>query len=244
MNYHRNAKTNIFVRKQIARRISDGEEVAKVAREFGITRKTAYTWAAREDFKDRSSRPKKYGYPQCKWSPPKEKVKIIRYEKDNAGELVHMDTFGVYVGGKKYNAYVAIDDCTRLLFVKIMDYKTQDQARHFLDLTRAAFPFKIEKILTDNGTEFCGSRKRHLFEMACINEYEIIHKYTRPNRPQTNGKAERVIRTLKEGWYRKKHYNSLEEATWELTKIIDWYNNHRIHMSIKMTPLQKLKMVA
>jgi transposase-like protein len=59
MNYHKNAKTNIFVRKQIARRISDSEEVAKVAREFGITRKTAYTWAAREDFRDRSSRPKK-----------------------------------------------------------------------------------------------------------------------------------------------------------------------------------------
>ena len=57
MKYHRNAKTNIFVRKQIARRISDGEPVAKVAREFGITRKVAYTWATREDFKDRSSRP-------------------------------------------------------------------------------------------------------------------------------------------------------------------------------------------
>ena len=151
MKYHRNAKTNIFVRKQIARRIKDGEPVTKVAREFGITRKVAYKWAAREDFKDKTSRPKKYGYPQCKWLPPKEKVKIIRYEKDNPGELVHLDTFGVYLGGKKYNAYVSIDDCTRLLYAKILDYKTQDQARYFLDLTRTAFPFKIEKILTDNG---------------------------------------------------------------------------------------------
>ena len=243
MNYHRNAKTNIFVRKQIARRISDGEAVTKVAKEFGITRKTAYKWALRDDFKDKISRPKKYGYPQCKWSPPKEKVKVIRYEKDNPGELVHLDTFGVYLGGKKYNAYVSIDDCTRLLCAKILDYKTQDQARYFLDLTRAALPFKIEKILTDNGTEFCGSRKRHLFEMACI-DFEIDHRTTRPNTPKTNGKAERVIRTLKENWYRTKHYDSIEEASSELAKIVDWYNNQRTHMSIKMTPIQKLKMVA
>ena len=52
MKYHRNAKTNIFVRKQIARRIKDGEQVTKVAREFGITRKVAYTWASRKDFKE------------------------------------------------------------------------------------------------------------------------------------------------------------------------------------------------
>ena len=55
MKYHRNAKTNIFVRKQIARRISDGEPVTKVAREFGITGTTAYKWASREDFKDKTS---------------------------------------------------------------------------------------------------------------------------------------------------------------------------------------------
>ena len=52
MKYHRNPKTNIFVRKQIACRISDSEPVAKVAREFGITRKVAYTWASRKDFKE------------------------------------------------------------------------------------------------------------------------------------------------------------------------------------------------
>ena len=79
--------------------------------------------------------------------------------------------------------------------------------------------------------------------MECI-EQAIIHKYTRPSRPQTNGKAERVIRTLKEGWYRKKHYDSLEDAATELVKFVTWYNNSRNHFSIKMTPLQKLKMVA
>ena len=61
---------------------------------------------------------------------------------------------------------------------------------------------------------------------------------------QTNGKVERVIRTLKENWYPKKYYNSVEEAASELAKIVDWYNNQRTHMSIKMTPVQKLKMVA
>lgn len=243
MKYHNNAKLTIFQRKELARRINDGEEVSKVAKDFSVSRKTAYKWSSRESFYDVSSRPKKYGYPQCKWKPPKVKPVIIRFEKNTPGEMVHLDTFRVYAGGKKYNGYVAIDSCTRLLFAKILDYKTQDQAKHFLDLTRAFFPFKIQTILTDNGTEFCGSRKRHLFEMECL-EQEIVHKTTRPARPQTNGKAERVIRTLKEGWYRKKHYDSLEDAATELVKFVNWYNTSRNHFSIKMTPLQKLKMVA
>jgi len=243
MKYHNNARFTYHQRKEIKRRVNDGESVAKVAKDFNTTRKTIYKWATRDIFYDVSSRPKKYGYPQCKWKPPKEKPIIIRFEKKHPGEMVHLDTFRVYCGGKKYNGYVAIDSCTRLLFAKILDYKTQDQARHFLDLTRSSFPFKIQTILTDNGSEFCGSRKRHLFEMECL-EQEIIHKYTRPNSPKTNGKAERVIRTLKEGWYRKKKYENLEDAAYELVKFVNWYNNYRNHFSIKMTPLQKLKMVA
>lgn len=243
MKYHNNAKLTIFQRKELARRINDGEEVTKVAKDFNVSRRTAYKWAGRESFHDASSRPKKYGYPQCRWKPPKEKPNIFYYEKKIPGELVHLDTFRVYSGGKRYVGYVAIDDCTRYLAVKILDYKTQDQARHFLDIIRASFPFKIQAFLTDNGTEFTGSRKRHLFQMGCI-DFEIDHRTTKPNSPKTNGKAERVIRTLKEGWYRKKIYNSLGQAAYELAKFVHWYNNHRVHMSLKMTPLQKLKMVA
>jgi transposase InsO family protein len=243
MIVHPNAKTSPHVRKLIVQLVHDGEKVAVVAKRFKISRTTVYKWLKREDFKDRSSRPKKYGYPQCKWKPPKVKPIVIRFEKDSPGEMVHMDTFRVYASGKKYVGYVAIDSCTRLLFAKILDYKTQDQARHFLDLTRASFPFKIQTILTDNGSEFCGSRKRHLFEMECL-EQGIVHKTTKPARPQTNGKAERVIRTLKEGWYRKKHYETVEEAATELVRFVNWYNTSRNHFSIKMTPIQKLKTVA
>jgi transposase InsO family protein len=243
MKYHSNSRTNIFIRKEIARRVQDGEGVTKVAKDFGLSRPTIYKWSRREDFKDLTSRPKKYGYPQCKWKPPKIKPVVIRYEKNTPGEMVHMDTFRVYAGGKRYVGYVAIDSCTRMLCAKILDRKTQSDARHFLDLTRASFSFNIQTILTDNGSEFCGGRKRHLFEMECL-EQSIVHKTTRPARPQTNGKAERVIRTLKEGWYRKRKYENLKEAALEMVKFVNWYNNQRSHMSIKMTPLQKLKMVA
>ena len=242
--YHPNAKTTVHIRNQIIQLINDGYSVTYVARLFKISRVTVYKWINRsEELKDRTSRPKKYGYPQCKWNPPKEKPTIIRFEKKNPGEMVHMDTFRVYAGGKRYVGYVAIDSCTRMLYAKILDRKTQSDARHFLDLTRVSLPFSIQTILTDNGSEFCGARKRHLFEMECI-EQNIIHKYTRPNSPKTNGKAERVIRTLKEGWYRKRKYASIGEAAYELVKFVNWYNTQRNHMTIKMTPLQKLKMVA
>jgi transposase InsO family protein len=243
VKYQVNATTNIFIRKRIATKVKDGIPIAQVAKEEGVSRKTVYKWSRRESFKDVSSRPKKYGYPQCRWKPPKIKPIVIRYEKNTPGEMVHMDTFRVYAGGKKYTGYVAIDSCTRLLYAKILDKRTQSDARHFLDLTRVSFPFKIQTILTDNGSEFCGGRKRHLFEMECL-EKNIIHKTTKPARPQTNGKAERVIRTLKEGWYRKRKYENLVEAAVELMNFVNWYNTKRNHMAIKMTPIQKLMMVA
>ena len=105
MKYHNNAKLTIFQRKELACRINDGEVVSKVAKDFNVSRKTAYKWAGRKSFYDVSSRPKKYGYPQCKWKRPKEKPNIIRFEKNNPGEMVHMDRFRIYCGGKKYSCY-------------------------------------------------------------------------------------------------------------------------------------------
>ena len=55
MKYHNNAKLTIFQRKELARRIDDGEEVSKVAKDFNVSRKTAYKWASRESFHDLSS---------------------------------------------------------------------------------------------------------------------------------------------------------------------------------------------
>lgn len=77
MKYHKNAKLTIEQRREIALRISAGESVSKIAREYGTTRKTIYKWAGREDFKDRSSTPKKY----CK---PKLQASFFNINKDHA----------------------------------------------------------------------------------------------------------------------------------------------------------------
>jgi transposase InsO family protein len=139
---------------------------------------------------------------------------IVRYERERPGELVHVDAkkLGRIVkpshrvtgdrrdrtrgAGWQY-VFVAIDDATRLGFASVYPDESADSALAFLDqLERfyARHQITVERVLTDNGTCF----KRRWAE-AC-QQRAIKPKKTRPYRPQTNGKAERFIRTLLELW--------------------------------------------
>jgi transposase InsO family protein len=182
---------------------------------------------------------------------------IVRYERERPGELVHVDvkklgrivTPSHRVTGDRRDrnrgagwiyVYVAIDDATRLGFARIYPDESTDSALAFLDqLERfyARHTITVERVLTDNGT--CFKRR---WDEACQRR-AIKPKKTRPYRPQTNGKAERFIRTLLELWaypYPYTHERERERAA-ALAPALDSYNRFRRHRALAgLTPLQRV----
>lgn len=180
------------------------------------------------------------------------KVKIIRYEKQTPGELGHIDIKKVrkIKGDDNQKRYeiLLIDDCTRLSYAEIIPDKTALVASAFLSNATKYFKdnydIEFKRLMSDNGNEFTTRYKKnlslHLFEAAC-NSLKIKHIYTKPYHPQTNGKVERIWRTLDTEFYKKKWLFSPEHREEELAKWLEKYNKHRVHLGINgMTPYQKL----
>jgi transposase len=181
----------------------------------------------------------------------RKKENIIRYEKQIPGEMAHIDVKKIRkIRGddnqKRYEALL-IDDCTRLSYVQIIPDKTAQTLSKFLkagtEYFKTNFNLKFSKLLSDNGNEFTTRYKKnvslHLFE-ATLKSMHIKHKYTKPYHPQTNGKAERMWRTLDIEFYKKRWLFSPEHRDEELLKWIEKYNKHRVHLGIKgLTPYQK-----
>ena len=141
-----------------------------------------------------------------------------------------------------------IDDCTRISYAEIISDKTALVASAFLNNAtkyfKVNFNIEFKRLMSDNGNEFTTRYKKnlslHLFEASC-RALKIKHIYTRPYHPQTNGKVERIWRTLDNEFYKKKWLNSPEQREEELAKWIEKYNKYRVHLGIKgMTPYQKL----
>ena len=101
-------------------------------------------------------------------------------------------------------------------------------------------PYLIECVHTDNGTEYKGSAN-HVFGVACY-ENGIGQKFTQVVCPQTNGKAERVIRTLMERQHEKQSFDSPEHRQKELCRFINFYNTVKPHCSLNGdTPFEVLQ---
>jgi len=180
---------------------------------------------------------------------------IVRYERSRPGELVHVDIKklsrivrpGHRVTGDRSRRspgagwqylYVAIDDHSRLGFAAVHPDETADSALAFLEELVAFYRshgIVIERVLTDNGTCF----KRRWAE-ACA-AHAITVKKTRAYRPQTNGKAERFIRTLIERWAYAYSYEHETERLAALPGALDFYNRFRPHRALGgLAPLQRV----
>jgi transposase InsO family protein len=185
--------------------------------------------------------------------PPREP--IVRYERASPGELVHVDIKKLsrivrpghrVTGDRSRRAqgagwqylYVAIDDHSRLGFAAVHPDETADSALAFLsELVRfyGSHGIQVERILTDNGTCF----KRRWAD-AC-EMHAITVKKTRAYRPQTNGKAERFIRTLLERWAYAYSYDNESQRLAALGPALDFYNRFRPHRALGgLTPLQRV----
>lgn len=166
-----------------------------------------------------------------------------RYNKSYPGEMIHVDTKRLpVIQGERAREYlfVAIDDFSRELYADILGDKSQYSSTAFLHRIVDECPYTIEVIYSDNGTEYKGTTN-HEFVKAC-NSYKINQKYTRVARPQTNGKAERVIRTLMDMWHHKTKFTSYEHRRTELRRFLNYYNTVKPHKGIdNMTPFEKLE---
>jgi transposase InsO family protein len=159
-------------------------------------------------------------------------------ETEHPGYLVAQDTF--YVGtlkgvGRIYQQTV-IDTYSRVAFAKLYDRKNALVAAEVLN--DRVLPFFEEheipvlRMLTDRGTEFCGKREDHAFELYLDLE-DIDHSRTKARHPQTNGICERFHKTMLDEFYRvtfrKKLYNTLEELQQDLDTWMEFYNAQRTH---------------
>jgi transposase InsO family protein len=186
-----------------------------------------------------------------------------RYERERPGELIHIDVKklgriarpGHRVLGKQARAkagyhrradsqgwefvHVAIDDCTRLAYVEVLADEKATTAIGFLRRAIAhynRYGITVEQLMTDNGPAY----RSTVHAIAC-RALGIRHLRTRPYRPQTNGKAERFIRTMLGGWAYGAIYRNSTERTAALDGWLDYYNHHRRHSAIgRQPPLARL----
>ncbi|MFP5472247.1 MAG: IS481 family transposase [Gammaproteobacteria bacterium] len=175
----------------------------------------------------------------------------LRYERDAPGELLHIDTkkLGRIVrpshrvtGNRRDSvdgagwefAHVAIDDHSRLGFVQMHADERKDSAVSFLLAAVAHYEqlgVKIKRLITDNGSAY----RSRLFAKTC-QALGIKHTFTRPYRPQTNGKAERFIQTCLREWaYGRTWANSAERTAW-LPAFLRYYNCERPHCALGHKP--------
>jgi len=162
---------------------------------------------------------------------------------------VHIDTFEVKVGKEKYYGFVAVDRCTKYVYVELQDNKEQKTAKTFLENVIADFPFKITKILTDNGVEYTHQylpeakrpkEKIHPFDQAC-QAHNIEHRLTLIKHPWTNGQVEAVNKKIKENTVRKYQYDSVQQLKEHLYfYILDYNYNKKLKALNFNTPYETI----
>lgn len=251
------------MRRELYRRWIEGDTIAELATHYGISRATVYRTVkkARLDIfvnlPSMNHRYRKIEYGLKKLSTT-EKVlakklarrahRLTRYEKAAPGEMVHFDTkrlpvmYGEAITQPKEWLHVAIDDFSRMLVADILPDKTSYSSAIFLEETIFAMPFRIEVAYSDNGGEYRG-RKDHPFVMG-LARHRIGQQHTKPRHPQTNGKAERVIKTIMTECFSRngRAFPSRDHRRKFLYAFVNWYNQVRPHESLGgIPPLQRIE---
>ena len=175
---------------------------------------------------------------------PKIKQNYRKIIKERMGQLGHIDCHylskNVIKGqNKKLYLVCVIDDYSRLAWAEVVEDITSLTVMFAtlkcFNILADHYQLKFEEILSDNGPEFgprmSKQKQNHPFERMLI-ELGIKHRYTRPYRPQTNGKVERFWRTLEDDLIRDTHFDSLEELKEELLQYIYYYNHERAHQGL------------
>jgi hypothetical protein len=161
--------------------------------------------------------------------------------KDKAGELVHFDSYhlprGLVRDTDKLYLIGGIDDATRVAWVEIMPDITALSAMfggmQVLRLLQDRYGVEARAVMTDNGAEFRNATNpmKHPFERL-LAMLEAKHYYTKPYKPQSNGKIERLWRTLYEDLLEEAEFATTEKLKEELQGYMLYYNEVRQHGSL------------
>jgi transposase InsO family protein len=183
---------------------------------------------------------------------------IRRYEKSRPGELVHLDIKKLgripkgggwkahgrsrkHHGGRHHMGYAyvhsAVDDYSRLAYSEVLENEQGKTAADFWRRARkffAANGIKVERVLTDNGSCYRSHEFAHALQLA-------RHSFTKPYRPQTNGKVERFNRTLQAEWAYVRTWTSEGQRNRRLAHWLHIYNHHRHHTAIGGPPASRVR---
>jgi transposase InsO family protein len=168
-----------------------------------------------------------------------------RYEKQRPGHQLQVDVKFIEPLGqkgmrrKKYYQFTAIADCTRLRVLRAYPRCDQKTAIAFVDDVMAKLPFQVERVQTDNGSEFGTSFHLHLLDLG------VDHVRIRPRTPRLNGKVERSHRIDSEEFYRLLQGQVIDDSRLFTEKLQEWedyYNYHRPHGALNgQTPYERLR---
>jgi transposase InsO family protein len=176
---------------------------------------------------------------------------VIRYERERPGELVHIDTKRLgcfWAVGKRILAdgvhrspkagwqflHVAIDDHSRLAYGELLPAEDGPACAAFLERALAFYGqhgIDVERVLTDNAKAYSSCPWR----TVCAG-HRVRRRFTRPYRPQTNGKAEALIKTLLREWAYRFAYPTSHHRTRALPGYLRWYNRRRPHSALGGRP--------
>jgi len=291
MRSHGSAKTNVYQRRLLIRRVRhEGWTQRQAAEALGVSVRTVAKWLTRDRtaLGDGSSRPTRQprrtsvtteaaivalrrtratawqistalGVPRSTVTRVLARVglnrvalleptePVQRYEWPHAGDLVHIDLkrlgriagIGHRIHGNRQRRargvgweylHVAVDDATRLAYVEIL---AADDAVACTAFFRRALTWyrrrglRIRRLMTDNAMAY----RAGVFARSC-QQWAVRHRFTRPYRPQTNGKAERLIQTLLREWAYRVPYRTSAFRTDALRPYLRFYNHRRPHASL------------
>src|SRR6185295_4376101 len=179
---------------------------------------------------------------------------VRRYERENPGELIHIDikklgrigSVGHRVTGRRTGVinrhlgigwefvHVCIDDASRIAFSRVMKDERKQSAIAFLKAAIAYYKslgVTVQRVMTDNGSCY----RSNAFAKAC-KQLKIRHIRTRPYTPKTNGKAERFIQTSLREWAYAQAYPTSHRRAEELPFWLHRYNWHRPHCALNRKP--------
>lgn len=174
-----------------------------------------------------------------------------RDERAHPGELLHVDIkklgrigqVGHRITGDRRHrvrglgweyVHVAIDDCSRLAYAEVLADERGPTVAGFLRRAMAWLArrgVQVVRVLSDNGS---GYRSRVM--AAACRALTVAQRFTRPYRPQTNGKAERFIQTLLREWAYGRPYSSSAARQTALPAWLHYYNVHRRHSALQGCP--------
>jgi transposase InsO family protein len=214
-----------------------GQAAIRIASELGVPRSTVGFWLRKAGISRASSLQAK--------EPPN------RYEHGAPGDLLHLDTkkfanfhqVGHRITGNRTKhsrgdgyqvLHVCNDDHSRACYMEMLPDEKKDTTASFLQ--RALLHFQaqgitVRKLLTDNGSAYRSKEFKAMREA-----YGLKHARTRPYRPRTNGKAERLIQTALREWAYGPTWQSSNERNQALSAWLHFYNHHRPHSALGGQP--------